>query len=179
MSAAGGAVGPKAIANGNSIASSKDAPAPVREEIIAKGGVGVFDSDDENLDKWLDTHYKTDEGIILSVVEERRGRVINWAYGPFLLKVTINFTSIVGELGIQIPCFGHKKLVDIHGDLITGVSANWNIRITKGVIHLNLHGRSLLVHLDAVAYGQPYHYKGVLAVYVQVLAIAFPLPRQY
>ncbi|KDQ11016.1 hypothetical protein BOTBODRAFT_57743 [Botryobasidium botryosum FD-172 SS1] len=161
---------PPAFVNGGSVGPQKYIPAPAptptpaKEEIIAKGAVGVLGAEDEALDKWLDTHYKTDEDTFLSVVEERRGRAINWALGPFLLKVTINFTGIVGELGIVIPFYGYQKLVDIHGDLITGVSANWRNRVTKGVIHLNLRGRSLQIHLEAIAFGRPYDYKGVLVV---------------
>ncbi|KDQ11432.1 hypothetical protein BOTBODRAFT_455264 [Botryobasidium botryosum FD-172 SS1] len=158
----------KSVPNGVS-APAKVAPAPARgpapvdtpalppasaaPKFAAYGATDVSVIPDEPLEKWLRTHHKEETGEFLSVVQERSGANIDWAWGPFVLKLVISFTGVTGEFGINIPFFGYKKLIDINGDLIQGVGAGFDIGIASGSIKLYLKGRQVFFEIHAQAFG--------------------------
>ncbi|KDQ06789.1 hypothetical protein BOTBODRAFT_234652 [Botryobasidium botryosum FD-172 SS1] len=135
--------------------SASIAPAPAAANtIVAYGATDVSSLPDEALQKWLRTHHNAESGDFISVVQERSGNNINWSWGPFVLNITISFTGVTGEFGVNIPFWGYKKLVDINGDLITGVGAGFDIGFVSGNIKLYLKGRQVFFEIHAQAFGQ-------------------------
>ncbi|KDQ09226.1 hypothetical protein BOTBODRAFT_69326 [Botryobasidium botryosum FD-172 SS1] len=129
-------------------------PAPVAPKIAAYGATDVSVIPDEPLEKWLRTHHNEESGEFLSVVQERSGINIDWSWGPFVLKLIIDFTSVTGEFGINIPFWGYKKLIDINGDLIAGIGAGFDIGIASGNIKLYLKGKQVILEIHAQAFGK-------------------------
>jgi len=137
-------------------------PAPVANGLVAKGATDLSAVKDVGLEKWLSSHHDNEKGVFLSVIQDKAGQSVNWAFGPFVLKITINFTGVTGEFGINIPFWGYKKLIDINGDLITGIGAGFDIGVASGSIKLYLKGKQVIFELQASAFGHGFKTSHVL-----------------
>ncbi|KDQ17276.1 hypothetical protein BOTBODRAFT_144173 [Botryobasidium botryosum FD-172 SS1] len=136
--------------------------AAVAKGVVAHGAIDVSAIQDISLERWLDTHNNNLEGVFLSVIQDKTGYAISWAYGPFVLDIKMSFTGVTGEFGINVPLRGYKKLLDIDGDLITGISAGFAIGVANGHINLYLKRRQVVVELKASAFGSPWEITHVL-----------------
>jgi len=130
--------------------------------IVCKGATNLTLEKDVALEKWLSTHYVLEEGVFLSVIQDKAGQLVNWGFGPFRLKINVAFTGVTGEFGIQIPLIGYQKLINIDGDLISGVEAGFNIGIASGSIKLYLKGKQVMIELKASAFGASWNTTYVL-----------------
>ncbi|KDQ11431.1 hypothetical protein BOTBODRAFT_189820 [Botryobasidium botryosum FD-172 SS1] len=158
VAAANAAAAQAAAANAAAIqaalADQALASATVAKPIAARGAIDVSGVEDTTLVKWLAIHHNSEEGAFLSVIQNKTGHAISWAYGPFILEINISFTGVTGEFGINIPLRGYKKLLGIDGDLISGISASFNIEVAKGHIRIYLRERQAIVELEASAFGR-------------------------
>ncbi|KDQ17274.1 hypothetical protein BOTBODRAFT_185977 [Botryobasidium botryosum FD-172 SS1] len=145
-------------------AASESTAQVVQKPEECRGATDVSSIKDLDLANWLDSHHNPADGIFLSVVQGKTGHGATWAYGPFVLDIIVSFTGVTGEFGINIPLRGYKKLLDIDGDLITGISSGFNIPFdtASGYIKLYLKGRQLIVELNASAFSKPWKITCVL-----------------
>ncbi|KDQ11430.1 hypothetical protein BOTBODRAFT_46400 [Botryobasidium botryosum FD-172 SS1] len=126
----------------------------------AVGATDLSALEDASLTKWLDIHHNPQQGVFLSIVQDKAGHTVTWAYGPFLLEIAVSFTGVTGQFGVNIPLRGYKKLIDINGDLINGISAAFNFdKIVFGTIKIYLKRRLVILELDAKAFGQEWKVK--------------------
>jgi len=57
---------------------------------------------------------------------------------------------------------GYRKLIDVNGDLISGVGAGFNTGVASGSIKLYLKGNQVIIDVKASAFGQSFNINHVL-----------------
>ncbi|KAL4242845.1 hypothetical protein ABKN59_011266 [Abortiporus biennis] len=86
------------------------------------------------------------------------GNLIDVGFGPFRIIAKIDGMSISGEIGINIPILGYKKLAGISGDLVNGVQAGFDLwGIASGSIRIFLQGKNVMCELKASALGHTWN----------------------
>ncbi|KAI0781803.1 hypothetical protein C8Q75DRAFT_812225 [Abortiporus biennis] len=124
---------------------------------------------DHELIKFLAEHY--DNGVIhaagydaapktpdVAAYAAAAGNLIDISFGPFRIIAKIDGLTISGEIGINIPILGYKKLAGISGNLITGVEAGFDLwGIASGSIRIYLQGKNVMCELKASALGKTWN----------------------
>ncbi|KAL4247799.1 hypothetical protein ABKN59_007114 [Abortiporus biennis] len=124
---------------------------------------------DHEVIKFLSEHY--DNGVIhakgydaapktpdVASYAAAGGNLIDVGFGPFRIIAKIDGMSISGEIGINIPLLGYKKLAGISGDLVNGVQAGFDLwGIASGSIRIFLQGKNVMCELKASALGKTWN----------------------
>ncbi|KAI0782714.1 hypothetical protein C8Q75DRAFT_786522 [Abortiporus biennis] len=121
---------------------------------------------DHELIKFLSEHYESGVFHAKGHAEPPRtpdvaayaaagGNMIDVGFGPLRVIGNIQGLGISGEVGVNVPILGYKKLINISGDLLKGVEAGFDLfGVASGSIRVSLQGKDVMVTPKASILGQ-------------------------
>ncbi|KAL4246751.1 hypothetical protein ABKN59_009066 [Abortiporus biennis] len=76
------------------------------------------------------------------------GNMIDVGFGPLRIIGNIQGLGISGEVGVNVPILGYKKLINISGDLVKGVEAGFDVfGVASGSVRVFLQGKNVMVNI--------------------------------